>query len=93
MQISKTTTNYLASKGVLIDINAETGFLEPQKIDDPNNFALSMELHFIPPSLKSDDEAYEIVCNISDITLDDETISSEIREVIIEDCWDILSNI
>lgn len=87
------TQTYLAKQGVLIAINSETGLLEAQKIDVPEEFAWEMDLDFIPPTLESDDEALDIIYNISDITLDDDTITEDEREIIIEDCFDLLTSL
>lgn len=92
-KLSRITITYLAKLGVLISYQAQTGLISIEKIDEPNQIALDMELCFIPKTLKSDTEAMGIVYNISDITLDDETITTELREIIVEDCWTILSNL
>jgi hypothetical protein len=89
--MNRITRSYLASKGVLFAVNGETGLLEVQRIDDPHSFALDEELHFIPPYLESDEVALDVVYNISAITLDDESISSEMREIIVEDCFDVVA--
>jgi hypothetical protein len=91
-KISKITIGYLAKNGVLIALNSETGLTEFQKIDEPETFAIENELPFLPKQLDNDDEAIEIVHNISQITLDDETITSSMREIIIEDCYDLIAS-
>jgi hypothetical protein len=91
--ISKTTQNYLFSKGITLSLNSETGLMEVQRIDEPETFAIENELHYIPPFLESDDKALDIVSNISEITLNDETINNDIREIIIEDCFEILTSL
>lgn len=88
--MTELTELYLAKQGVLIAISSETGFLEAQKIDVPEEYAWEMDLDFIPPTLESDEIALDIVHNISDITLDDDTLTEEEREIIIEDCFDLI---
>ncbi len=43
--------------GFLISFNTDKGFLEVQKIDDPENFAAEMEYDFTIPELMDDDSA------------------------------------
>jgi len=91
-QLSKTEI-YLAKLGVLIAINSETGLIEPQKIDDPQTFKYDFNLSFLPNTLNSDDEAVELIYNISQITLDDYSITGKERNSIIDDCFNFIVNI
>lgn len=93
MELSMLTANYLEKCGVFIALNLDTGLNEIQRIDEPEEYAIDMGLPFVPKSLKNDTEALEVVHNISQITLDDETITSDMRGIIIEECVDLLATI
>lgn len=90
-EISRITTTYLAKLGVLVCLRLEDDLIYFERIDEPEQVALDMELCFIPKKLNSDEEALEIVFAISDITLDDETITTNMREIIIEDCYNLIA--
>jgi hypothetical protein len=90
--MKRITIEYLAKLGVAIFINGETGFLEAQRIDNPEDFAFDMQLPFTPPSLNSDDEAIDILFSLDEIMLNDETLSQDDRETIGEDCYEVLVN-
>jgi hypothetical protein len=90
--MKRITIEYLAKLGVGLFINSETGFLEAQRIDEPESFAEDMQLSFIPPYLNSDEEARDIIFSLDEIMLSDETLSQEYREIIGEDCYEVLVN-
>jgi hypothetical protein len=86
------TEQYLAKLGVLIAYNTESELTEPQKIDDVQSFKDDFGLDFMPTQLDSDDDAMEIVHNISQITLEDDTLTESERTEIIENCYDLLTS-
>lgn len=59
--ISRITTGYLASLGVLITWVLEDDLVRFERIDEPEQTALDMELFFIPPKLDNDSAAQDIV--------------------------------
>ena len=89
MNINSQTSEYLAKLGVVISFNTLDNIYNFEKIDDPEEYAQAMGYSFIPPKLESDAHALDCIRYIDMITLYDEQLTQDDREIIVEDCYKV----